>query len=125
MRFGLPRPLPRTSRVSAEYVSSVADLYQRAGARDLALSTLYNQFWNDLCRAVDREPTASVTEIIKRAARLTTREKDEISQLEERLGKLIVACKEIDPKIKETEMLQWAKEIESLRVSFQIEPKIS
>jgi hypothetical protein len=130
LRFGLPRPLPRTSRVSAEYVGSVADLYRRAGATDLVLTTLYDQFWRDLCRTVDREPDANVTEVIRRAARLTARDKDQVGQYEERIGRLIVACKEqvsqTDPKVKlkEATMLHWVQEIESLRTLLQIERRI-
>jgi hypothetical protein len=126
LRFGLPRPLPRTSRVSGEYVSSVADLYRRAGATDLVLGTLYQRFWQDLCRTVDRETDANVTEVIRRAARLTARDKDQVTLYEERLGRLITACKAQPEKpIKEAEMLQWVQEIESLRMALQLEQKIS
>ena len=50
-RFGLPRPESVKSRVSSEYVSSLADLYRRAKATDAALEGVYLSFWRDLCRA--------------------------------------------------------------------------
>jgi hypothetical protein len=49
-RFGLPLPVPVRSRVSAEYVASLADLYRGARARGAALETLRQSFRRDLAR---------------------------------------------------------------------------
>ena len=114
-RFGLPRPLPASSRVSSEYVASLADLYRRAGAADAALEGVYLSFWRDLCRAVALSYDAPTDEVVRRAARtLGTGDK---ADLERRLHAIVGACEaKIDEgKVRDRDLLPLARDLEAMR----------
>ncbi len=68
-RLGRPRTLPTPAyRPSTDYLGSMARLFRRAGAADIALLTLYRQFVRDLAHALDRPPEARPQELAQRAA---------------------------------------------------------
>lgn len=117
-RFGLPRPLPAASRVSSEYVSSVAMVYQRARARDTVLEGVYLAFWRDLCRLVGQPLDASTEEVVNAAKGLSSG-KDAAARLE----KILNGCEEaiaLGPALKQDEMLRLARELEDMRKELQI-----
>jgi len=88
-RFGLPVPLPPRARTSAEYVSSVADLYRRARRRDAALETLFEQFRRDLCRTAGVGPETLDTALAKRVAQVQG-----LPQQEQVLKDLLSLCRQ-------------------------------
>lgn len=68
--FGRPRSLPQeTYRPMTDYVGSMARLYRRADAADLALMTLYRVFLRDLARQVDAPADANYVQISHLAER--------------------------------------------------------
>jgi hypothetical protein len=117
-RFGLPRPLPQPPRVSSEYVSSVAMVYQRARARDTVLEGVYLAFWRDLCRLVGQPLDASTEEIVTAAKGLSSGK-----EAGARLEKLLNDCEEaiaLGPALKQDEMLRLARGLEEMRKELQI-----
>jgi hypothetical protein len=70
-RFGLPEPGDAPSRVSSEYVRSLARLYRRAGGSDIALQSLYDRFWSDLCGAAELPGHADPYAVAQRLALLS------------------------------------------------------
>ena len=115
-RFGLPRPLPPAPRVSSEYVSSLANLYRRAGAADAALEGVYLSFWRDLCRAVGLPYDAPTDEVIKRAAH-TLGAGGNQDALEVRLMNAVHACerKLESARITDKDLLPLARDLEQMR----------
>jgi hypothetical protein len=120
-RFGLPRPMPPPSRVSSEYVTSLADLYRRAGARDAALDGVYQVFWRDLCRAAGVPPDTAKQEVIRRAAVLAD---GNAAQWEIRLTRLLGECEDkiaAGPKeISDAVLLRLTNDLEDLRKELQL-----
>ncbi len=94
-RFGLTRPVDTPSRVSSEYVSSLADLYRRARAADAALDSVHRIFWRDMCRAAGMGTDALLPEVALRVAGQTTAS-DEAGRtaLAERVITIVTECRE-------------------------------
>jgi hypothetical protein len=69
-RFGAPLTveLP-SSRPSTEYITSMALLYRRAGAGEIALETIYKDFVRDLASKVDAPPEADSQRLAELAER--------------------------------------------------------
>lgn len=121
-RFGLPQPLPPSPRVSSEYVSAVASLYQKAGARDAALEAVYRSFLHDLCRAVGLPPDTPAQDIASQAASAMGR-----IDLRTPLFQLLEACEKrsdeaVQKKITLTdaELLQFVRDLEQMRKELQL-----
>jgi len=125
VRFGLPRPLPEGSRVSSEYVASLANLYRRARAADAALESVYLSFWRDLCRASGLPLDTDTPEVARRAAatlgdtKLTTAGAASRRSLEQRLDSLLHRAEagiEAGPKkFKDRDLLALVRELEEMR----------
>jgi hypothetical protein len=118
-RFGLPRPLPPPSRVSSEYVQSLADLYRRSRATDAALEGVYLSFWRDLCRVSGMPLDAPPGEVATRASAALADNIQDRPALARRLESVLTRCEERiagGPKaLTDTELLQLAREISDLR----------
>ena len=121
-RFGLPRSPGRASRVSSEYVASMADLYRRARAGDAALEGVYLSFWRDLCRSVGvalDTPTRDVARQAAVALSDASRTAEQRRDLGERLTDTLLSCEakiEEGPKgIRDRDLLHLARELEELR----------
>ncbi|MES2464003.1 MAG: hypothetical protein V4671_25815, partial [Armatimonadota bacterium] len=141
-RFGLPRPLPASPRVSSEYVASLADLYRRARATDAALEAVLKIFWRDLCRVSGLPSDAPLQEVAHRAAAQVGELSDaEQSALADRITSAVSECRaKIDPPeppvdeksrrkiraarrkstLSEAELLRLVSLIEALRKELQI-----
>jgi len=67
-RFG-PVRIPRavSTRASTDYVNSMARLYRRAGASDIAIETLFLRFARDLKRALDLPADVAAAQIARAA----------------------------------------------------------
>ena len=115
-RFGLPSPPPTASRVSSEYVRSLADLYRRAGAADAALDSLYGSFRRDLCRALAIPADAPVAEVAQTAAiSLAAGNKDVKHRLEQIMDMCEAKISGGPRAVADGELLQTARSLESLR----------
>ncbi|HLY66424.1 MAG TPA: DUF4350 domain-containing protein [Chloroflexota bacterium] len=69
-RFGAPiRKGAPSARPSTEYVASVAGFFQRAGAADIALETIYHDFARYLAKQSDAPPDAPSERVAAMAAR--------------------------------------------------------
>jgi hypothetical protein len=69
-RFGAVRRLmPPASRPSTDYIASMAGLFRRAGAAEIAVETLYKAFLRDLAARVDAPPDAQPERIAELGAR--------------------------------------------------------
>ena len=69
-RFGAPVPLATPARASSlEYVGALGDLYQRAGARRLAVEALAHSFRRRLTEALGARPDEGAARLGARAAR--------------------------------------------------------
>lgn len=123
-RFGLPRPLQSASRVSSEYVASLADLYRRAHASDGALAGVYNAFRRDLCRTIGVATDVDDAIIARQAASLA--DPHVRPETEERLRRLLSDCalrtrdqshlpRQEQTVLSEPEMLRLAQEMEAFR----------
>jgi hypothetical protein len=110
-RFGPPVPLVRgVARSSADYVSSLASLYRRAGASQTALETLYRQFLRDICGRLALPPDVDLERLAAVAAR-----RGQIDN--ERLRRLLATCEmRLDSgKISEADLLDLTRQMESIR----------
>ena len=120
-RFGLPRPLPEKSRISSEYVRSLADLYRRARAGDTALTGLYGTFRRDLCRAIGVAPDTKVDVVAKVGAAALAGGKPDV---ESRLHELMDSCEAKisgGPRaVPDRELLQVARGLEAMRKELQL-----
>lgn len=115
-RFGLPRPLPAASRVSSEYVSSLADLYRRAGARDAALEGVYQAFRRELCQTARLPANTPAAELARTIAKIDP-------DREARLRRLLDDC---ETKIAarsvrgDGDLLTTARAIEAMRKELEL-----
>lgn len=111
MRFGTPVPLLRgTRRNSAEYVQSLAALYQRAGASVTSLETIYRQFLRDLTSKLALASDASLEEVAALAARRGNIDVNE-------LRRVLAGCEnaiETD-RISEAELLDLVRRMDRIR----------
>ena len=128
-RFGLPRPLPQPPRVSSEYVTSLADLYRRAGASDAALEGVYLSFWRDLCRSAGMPLDSDAEAVIPPAvAALSGSGNTNRDDLEKRLRRLLLECEQkisskSDTKsgsISDADLLRLSQQMEALRKDLQL-----
>ncbi len=110
-RLGRPRTLPTPAyRPSTDYLGSMARLFRRAGAADIALLTLYRQFVRDLAHALDRPPEARPQELAQRAAQRCGVD-------DEALSEWMARCEEIAAgrRIGEAEMLSLTQQLQQFR----------
>ncbi|MGC4045369.1 MAG: DUF4350 domain-containing protein [Armatimonas sp.] len=116
-RFGLPVPLPPKRRLSSEYVSSVADLYRRAGARDAVLESAVNRLRSDLAGRVGLEQDAPDDELARKvAAALGGTDPKGMAATVSSLLKDCRAALAQDPKdLTQKELLELARRMEELR----------
>jgi hypothetical protein len=112
-RFGPVRTLRATTyRASTDYVGSMARLFRRANAGDIAVVTLYRQFVRDLRRQLDLTPDTPMAQLVAQAVR--------VYGIEERtFVQFLTTCEEIDrgKRIAEPAMLQLARELDHYRRS--------
>ncbi len=111
VRFGPPVPLgPSANRTSAEYVTSLANLYRRAQASGTVLETLYRQFLRDVCGRLALPPDIALERLAEVASRRGHTDK-------ERLRRLLAACElGLDQgKITEQELLDLTQQMERIR----------
>jgi hypothetical protein len=81
-RFGRPLPLPSVDRRSSlEFVASMAELQQRAGAFDLAIENVYNRTRRVLARYAGVEYNSPRSEIAKRVAERSTLDAHQLETL--------------------------------------------
>ena len=117
-RFGLAMPLPAASRVSSEYVTSLADLYRRARAYDTVLDGVYQPFWRDLCKTMGLPTDTPKAEVVRRASSALAPQGTDTGALETRLLALINECEEVTSgakAIKEAELLRLARALSEMR----------
>lgn len=115
-RFGPARvAAPATTRASTDYVNSMARLYRRAGAADIAAETLYTRFLRDLRRTLDVPNDAGIAFIARTAEQKFGPAAAGLHELLAR-GEAIVAGQ----RPTETDMLNLAKQIERYRRACQL-----
>jgi len=102
--------LPVRLRASTDYVNSMARLYRRAGAADIAVETLYTRFLRDLKRALDVPTDAGITYIARLAQQKFGAGAEGLQQLLIQ-GEGVVAGQ----RVTEQYMLHLAKQIEHYR----------
>ncbi len=110
-RFGPPVPLTRgAGRTSAEYVTSVANLYRRAAASGTALETLYRQFLRDICGRLSLPPDVNLETLADVAAR-----RGQVNK--EVLRRLLATCEQRldEGKLTEQELLDLTRQMERIR----------
>jgi hypothetical protein len=115
-RFGpLRTPGNTPYRPSTDYVGSMARLFRRANAGDIAIVTLYRQFVRDLRRQLDLTPDTPLPLLAARAARV-------YSVAEGPFAQFLQSCEAIDQggRITESTMLQLARELDQYRRSFNL-----
>ncbi len=99
-----------THRSSAEYVASLASLYQRAQAAPAALDVLYRQFLRDLAGRLALSPDISLEILADTAARRGQVDKQALRQL-------LAACENhLDTgKVTDGELLDLARRMGQIR----------
>ena len=110
-RFGPVHTSPVVShRASTDYVNSMARLYRRAGAADIAIEALYARFVRDLRRALDVPTDAGIPQIVRIAEQ---RFGPAATGLQSLLlhGEAVVA----GHRVSEPDMLNLARQIEQFR----------
>jgi hypothetical protein len=110
-RFGRPRMLPVMNyRPSTDYIGSMARLFRRAGAADIALQTLHKTFVRDLTHALDMPPDARRDLLVERA-------QSRYGVDGAALSRLLARCEEVQAgqRIGEMEMLGLAQQLEQFR----------
>jgi hypothetical protein len=114
-RFGktLSTPIP-AHRPSTDYVGAMARLFQRAGASEIAMQTLYRQFIRDLARHLDMPPESERAILVQRAAQQDGIPPGELHQL---LSSCEAATK---ARISETDLRQLAVQIETFRRQYKL-----
>ncbi len=123
-RFGLPIPLPPASRVSSEYVSSLADLYRRARAYDAVLDGVYQSFWRDLCKTLGIPTDTQTSEVIRRASASLSPMGASAADVGTRLSALVRECQEKiaggADALKEADLLRLAQSLSEMRKELSI-----
>lgn len=115
-RFGAALHLAAPSyRPSTEYIASMASLYRRAGAADIALETIYRAFTRDLALRLDVPPNATWEQVADLAARRFGWNARELRDLMHRCEKVVEG-----EKIGEHEMMHLAKQIQEYRRSAEL-----
>lgn len=110
-RFGPARAAKTVSvRTSTDYVNSMARLYRRAGAADIAFETLYGRFILDLRRTLEARGDMSVPQLARTAAQKFGPAADGIEALLQR-GESVAA----GLRLSESDMLNLAQQIEQFR----------
>lgn len=110
-RFGAALHLAAPSyRPSTEYIASMASLYRRAGAADMALETIYRAFARDLTLRLDAPPDATWDRIADLAARRFGWKARDLRDLMRRCEKVVEG-----EKIGEHEMMRLAVQIQEYR----------
>lgn len=111
-RFGALRNLPEseTLRPGYEFVESVARLYQRANATDLAAEVLCASFKHDLCARLGMPSDARRDDVVRRLGQ------DANSEVAARVDSLLASCEAsaAGHRPSEQELLLLAKEIHKL-----------
>jgi hypothetical protein len=111
VRFGTPVPLYRPGdRTSAEYVSSLASLYYKAGASTTALEMIYRQFLRETTSRLGLSADVNLEQLADAAAR-----RGGVSVMEMR--RLLALCEQhIDTgKISEAELLDLVRRMDRIR----------
>ncbi|MEO7716897.1 MAG: DUF4350 domain-containing protein [Capsulimonas sp.] len=81
-RFGSPVPLMQNAqRTSSEYVESLSNLYQRAGASATALETIYRHFLREVTGRLALPPDTSLENVAAVAARRSSVPLADVRQL--------------------------------------------
>ncbi len=110
-RFGSARSLlPPASRPSTEYIASMAGLFRRAEAADIALEQVYRAFLRDLTRWTDAPPESDYLRVAELAGR-------RFHLPSEPLRELMARCEEVvrGERVKESEMLKLVQQIQDYR----------
>ena len=115
-RFGPARVTPVvTLRASTDYVNSMARLYRRAGASDIAIETLYTRFARDLRRALDVPNDAGIALVSRIAQQRFGLVAAGLDGLLQR-GEAVLAGQ----RLTEEDMLHLARQIEHYRRACQL-----
>ncbi|HLJ53657.1 MAG TPA: DUF4350 domain-containing protein [Chthonomonadaceae bacterium] len=115
-RFGPARfVMPIALRASTDYVNSMARLYRRAGAADIAIEILYTRFLRDLKRTMDVPNEAGL-------AFVATAAEQRYGQAAFGLRSLLMHGESIHAgqRVAETDMLNLAKQMEEFRRALQL-----
>ncbi len=115
-RFGPMRTLHNaTYRPSTDYVGSMARLFRRANAGDIAIVTLYRQFVRDLRRQLDLTPDTPMAQLVAQTVRVYGVQEGPFLQF-------LTDCEEIDrgQRITEPAMLHLARQLDNYRRSFNL-----
>ncbi len=110
-RFGTAKRIPiPTYRPSTEYIESMARLFRRADAGDIAIETIYKTFTRDLAKRLDSPPDARLDETASLAERKLGWDGQPLRELLHRCDAILHG-----EKIAEPEMLKLARQIEDYR----------
>lgn len=110
-RFGQARRVaPPIYRPSTDYVGSMARLFRRAGAADIALQTLYQHFVRDLARQFDLPPDATLSQFGPSIERRYGADGAHLIQLMQHCEAVVAG-----QRIPEAEMMRLAEQIEQFR----------
>jgi hypothetical protein len=116
-RFGRARSLkPPAYRPGTDYVDSMARLYRRAGAADIALQTLYKRFLRDLSRQLETPVDTPWPQICKLAEQKFKTEGEALAQTLRRCEEIVAGR-----RIGDAEMLGLTQKIEHYRRSFHLD----
>jgi hypothetical protein len=110
-RFGPARYVPPvTFRSSTDYVNSMARLYRRAGAADIAFEVFYTRFVRDLRRALDVQAETGSAHLVRQAQK---RFGEAVQGLQGVMlqGEAVLAGQ----RLHEADMLHLARQIEHFR----------
>jgi hypothetical protein len=107
--------IPISARASTDYVNSMARLYRRAGAGDIAAETLYSRFLRDLRKALDVPNEAGIGLIIRAAEQKFGPQAAGLQGLLMQ-GEAVAAGQ----RLTERDMLHLAEQIEQLRRTCQL-----
>jgi hypothetical protein len=110
-RFGTAKRIPiPTYRPSTEYIESMARLFRRADAGDIAIETVYKAFARDLAKRLDSPPDARLDDTTALAERRLGWDRPPLRELLNRCDAVLHG-----EKIGEPEMLKIARQIEDYR----------
>ena len=115
-RFGDPKTTAATGmRSSTDYVASMARLYRKAGAADIAFEMLYRSFLRDLKKRLEIEPDALPVRVIETAAKRLNAPPAQLNELVYR-GEAVIS----GDRMTEKELLYYTKKIEDFRRTYNI-----